>query len=336
MKHNPFAQPEPRVLVPRQIQAGRALGRVHAFSGHCMGTSWQVRLVGEHLPIELPEQIADLLERLEAQMSHFRPQSELCRLAALPAGVWQTLSPELARVLRAALEVARASGGAFDPTVARVVDAWGFGAGPRFTEAGFTPPRTAPAQAAPGWQQLQVDALDRVHQEGGVALNLAAIAKGFAVDAVSEFLQQAGWTNHLVEVGGELRGTGIKPDGQPWWVALELPAADCGLPMTRIALHGWAVATSGAYRRQYRVGAQRIQHTMDPRTGWPVTHGLASVSVLHRECMLADAWATALMVLGPAEGLALAEKMQLCALLQGQDESGRWTEVMTTAWRDLL
>lgn len=324
-----------RVLLPAEVKldGGLPAGEVLSCGEHCMGTGWNVRFVGRDAAqaLELEAALARLLENIEAQMSHFRSSSPLSRFGELPAGVVMELPPEFARVMRAALEVARLSEGAFDPTLAASVEAWGFGAGPGFRDAGFAPPPQAPAASA-GWRELVLDGADRLRQPGGVRLNLAAIAKGFAVDALSARLTELGLVHHLVEVGGELRGSGMKPDGQPWWVALELPAAQCPLAATRIALHGLAVATSGAYRRSYAHQGRSLQHTLDPRSGAPVAHRLASVSVLHAECMLADAWATALMVLGPQDGLALAEAQGLCALLQWQDESSQWCEAASTAF----
>lgn len=332
-----FSRPKVRVLIPKRIEPVLAShGDIQTLSGTCMGTSWSVRFVDSGLAsvVQLQGQIEAILNRIENQMSHFRADSDLRRFANLPAGEWQALPAEFSRVLRGALEVARLSDGAFDPTIAPAIDAWGFGAAKRFSDAGFVPPQTESVVAA-GWERIEIDEQGKIRQPGGMALNLAAIAKGFAVDAVSEFLAKSGWKNHLVEIGGELRGAGVKPDGQPWWVALELPSADCPLPATRIAMHGFSVATSGDYRRSYRIGERQVQHTLDPRTGMPVAHRLASVTVTHRECLFADAWATAIMVLGPEQGLALAEKMKLCALLQSRDATGHWTEASTAAWQDL-
>lgn len=336
------ARPRIRVLVPRQIASPpyRIQGEIRSLAGTCMGgTGWHVRWVddGGRAMASLGAQIAALLDGIENQMSHFRPDSDLRRFAGLPAGDWLAMPAAFSRVLRSALEIARLSDGAFDPTLAPQVDAWGFGAGKRYTDTGFMPPKDcAMAASKAAWQTLDIDAHDRLRQPGGIALNFAAIAKGFAVDAVSEFLSQSGHQNHLIEIGGELRGAGLKPDGQPWWVALELPGENCPLPATRIALHGLAVATSGDYRRAYHMGDRLIHHTIDPRSGMPSANRLSSVTVLHHECMQADAWATAMMVLGPEKGLALAERNQLCVLMQGRDLSGRWIETCSTAWQALL
>ncbi|PLK48980.1 FAD:protein FMN transferase [Uliginosibacterium sp. TH139] len=328
-----------RALIPARIDqpAGLPEGDVYKLAGNCMGTTWSVRVVVRDClsPRQLQADIAALLEGLEAQMSHFRASSPLRRFATLPPGCWMDLPAAFAQVMRTALKVAHLSEGAFDPALGSVIDAWGFGAAQRFSEAGFAPP-AAPLLPGRRWQALELDDAGRLRQPGGIALNLAAIAKGFAVDAVAAFLTGRGLDHHLVEVGGELRGSGIKPDGQPWWVALESPAQDCPLPATRVALHGLAVATSGNYRRCYLLDERLIQHTLDPRSGEPVTHGLASVTVIHEECMQADAWATALMVLGPQAGLQRAAAQGLRALLQWRDERGEWHEAASPAFEALL
>jgi len=328
-----------RVLLPARVdmRSDTPEGVVLQVGAACMGTTWSARIVAEGAEHarSLQAGIASVLEEIEAQMSHFRPASPLRQFGELAAGEWMQLPPEFAEVMRAALVVARNSQGAFDPTAAHAIEAWGFGAGTRYSDAGFSLPLETRANAM-HWHALQLDEQDRLLQPGGVSLNLAAIAKGFAVDAVSRWLTQQGYTHHLVEVGGELRGAGMKPDLQPWWIALEHPAADCALPATRIALHGLAVATSGDYRRRYRAGERTLQHTIDPRTGAPVAHSLASVTVLHEECMLADAWATAIMVLGPREGRALAERQGLRALLQWRDGNGCWQEATTSGFEALI
>jgi thiamine biosynthesis lipoprotein len=154
-------------------------------------------------------------------------------------------------------------------------------------------------------------------QPGGVTLDFSAIAKGFAVDRVAQLLDRPEVSTSLVEIGGELKARGIKPDAQPWWVEIEHPpddAADSGFPEIRIALCGLAIASSGDYRRYFEHDGSRYSHTLDPLSGAPITHPIASVTVLHEECMLADAYSTALAVMGPVEGLAFADKNRLAAV----------------------
>lgn len=334
----PQLLPAPRVLIPTQIDmhGDAPVGAVLKLGAACMGTSWSAYVVAKdhrQAPV-LQAGIAAVLEEIEAQMSHFRPYSPLRRFGELPEGTWMQLPREFAQVMRTALQVAQDSDGAFDPCLAQAIEAWGFGAGIRYTDTGFHPPEKG--VGASQWQRLILDPQDRLLQPGGVKLNLAAIAKGFAVDAVSRSLNALGHVHHLVEVGGELRGAGMKPDLQPWWVALELPPDANDLPVTRIALHGLSVATSGNYRRIYHSDGRTLQHTLDPRSGAPVPHRLASVTVVHTDCVLADAWATAIMVLGPREGLAMAEKHGLRALLQWPDNTGCWQEVSSRAFNALV
>lgn len=324
-----------RVLIPAHIDqmARPVAGDVYALTGACMGTTWNARVVSEHAPGSLHTEIAAVLERIEASMSHFRDESELSRFARIPSGDAFAASADFIQVMHAALEVARCSNGAFDPTVAPAIEAWGFGAHNRYSDAGFQIPLAAKFRSSAAWQKLRIDATNCLIQPGGVSLNLAAIAKGYAVDAVSEHLSSNGYPHHLIEVGGELRGTGIKPDGNPWWVEFDSPAKDCPLPVTRLALHGISVATSGDYRRAYKLGNRTLQHTIDPRTGAPVERGLSAVSVIHKSCMHADAWATALMVAGSRMGLALAEKYNLNVLMQWRDADGCWQEACSSAFR---
>lgn len=338
----------PRVLVPLVIEGEPpAWGQVvHALQGQSMGTTWSVLCVGpRELRVEAIERaIAAALAEIVAQMSHWEPDSDLSRFNAAPANSAHALRAEFASVIDAALAVAAASGGAYDPTAGSLVALWGFGPSdpgglrPRHDEPGFVPPTAADCAAARcDWRALGWDAATRrLAQPGGLRLDLSAIAKGYAVDRVSAVLAECGLPDHLVEIGGELRGAGLKPEGQPWWVDLEPPAPHCGLAPTRIALHGLAVATSGDYRRCFvDADGRRRSHTLDPRTGRPIEHGIASVSVVHASAMWADAWSTALTVLGPDEGLALATAQGLAAQLVWRGADGRFDEAWTPALREL-
>ena len=310
------AGPTRRVLVPASL--GRAPpplgGRVHEFGGRTMGTSWSVRLVaGARMPREhVLGTIQGALDEVVDQMSTWEAQSDLCRFNRAATATWQALPESFFGVLACARDVAEHSDGAFDPTAGALVDAWGFG-----PEA----PQGVPGDAAllralgqAGWHRLELDAArSSARQPGGLALDLSAIPKGFSVDRVAQRLLALGFESHLVEVGGELRGSGVKPDGQPWWVQLEHPDARPGGQPTLLALHGLSVATSGDYRRWFEHDGTRYSHTIDPRDGLPIRHGLACVTVIHAQCMLADAWSTALNVLGPVDGLALADRLGLAA-----------------------
>ena len=317
-------RPTRRVLVPASIAATPPAlgGRVHEFAGETMGTTWNVRLVAaptlRREPVRRAIQAA--LDEVVAQMSGWDAASDLCRFNRAAPGTWQALPAALHEVLACARAVADRSDGAFDPTAGALVEAWGFGPVPRRG----VPDAASLAQArmAAGWRRLAIDPLRRaLLQPGGLALDLSAIAKGFGVDLVARRLHALGIGNHLVEVGGELRGSGVKPDGQPWWVQLEHPADDAS-GQTLLALHGVSVATSGDYRRWFEHAGTRYSHTIDPRDGLPIRHGLAAVTVIHADCMRADAWSTALNVLGPEAGLALAGELGLAARLLVRDGAG--------------
>jgi thiamine biosynthesis lipoprotein len=291
-----------RIALPAVISAAGIAARdptaaVIDFGGETMGTRWNVRAV---LPVDqaaaVQRAIVNRLAGLVAEMSHWSEISVLGRFNRSAPGSWIMLPPDFAQVMAAGLDIAATTGGAFDPAIGRVVDLWGFG-----PEPVAVPPSDAAIEAArksSDWRRLAFDpAARRLRQPGGVALDLSGIAKGHAVDAVADLLHGMGVVHALVEIGGELVGRGVRPDGGPWWVDLEIPPGATLAPL-RIALHGLAVATSG--------DAVRGAHTLDPRTGRPITTGVVSASVIHDTALLADAWATALTVLGPVSGMGAA------------------------------
>lgn len=314
-----------RVLVPLTVSSGPpAVGGVlHDVTGSTMGTSWSVRCV---LPQSrtaafacdaLADGLQLELDTIVAQMSHWESDSNLSRFNRAPAGSWHHVPEQFFEVLAYALEVGRASGGAFDPCAGALVNLWGFGARTRYDDASFYAPADGAVQAIVARrdrERVELDPLQRrIHQGGAVQLDFSSVAKGYALDRLARYLDAAGIHHYLVEVGGELRGAGMKPDGQPWWVALEgVPDAGDSNPVV-VALHGLAIATSGDYRRYYQHDGQRTSHTLDPRSGYPIRNGVASVTVIHAECMAADALSTALTVLGPDDGLRFAEQQKLAA-----------------------
>ena len=283
--------------------------------GETMGTTWSVRFAGAAGTDTAPlrQSIVARLAELVREMSHWLPGSVLSRFNRSAAGSWTTLPSDFAHVMARGLAIAETTRGAFDPAIGKLVDTWGFG-----PVAAPGPPTDADIQGASamsGWSWLTLVPAGRsagvsprahLHQPGGIALDLSGIAKGHAVDVVADLLRRAGITNALVEIGGELVGRGIRPDGDPWWVDLETPPGTTVVPL-RIALHGLAVATSGDYRRG--------EHTIDPRTGHPIETGVVSASVIHATALDADAWATALTVLGPVDGLNLARDHGIAARL---------------------
>ena len=283
--------------------------------GETMGTTWSVGAVA---PAGVDETVLFAaaqaeLDAVVAVFSPWEPASEISRFNAAPAGIW-ALSQAFWTVLDASMNLADDTDGAVDPTLGALIDLWGFGpSGPRIGAVLPSDEEIAEALAVSGWQTLRLNRDARgALQPGGMKLDFSGIAKGHAVDRVSEALTRLGATSHLVEIGGEMRGMGVKPDGQPWWIGLEEPP---GAPSTRTvaALVDIAVATSGDWRRAFEHDGRLYPHTIDGRTGRPIDNGVTSVTVFHASAMIADAWATALTVLGPDAGPATAEAYDLAA-----------------------
>jgi FAD:protein FMN transferase len=328
----------PIVLLPRHVplQAAPRGSVLHRLAGASMGTNWQLLLAAAPSlnPRAVAGRVQRVLDELERQMSHWRADSELAAFNRLAAGDSLGLSADFDTVLRLAIEIAEASEGAFDPALAEATQRSGFGSVGRYDSAGFRPdPRPAPAG---DWRALRHDGAQSWQQPGGCRLDLSAIAKGHAVDAVVAALRDDGHHHLLFELGGELRGAGLKPDGQPWWVGLERPPGAGKLSPLRVALTGHSVATSGDYRQGYIGDDGRwLSHTLDPRTGQPVTHGLASVSVLDASCARADALATALFVMGPEEGRRWAERHGVAAWFVERRTEG-WHEFASASLAEWL
>ena len=247
------------------------------------------------------------VNRVDRQMSTWNAASDLCRLNAAPENTWLAVPRELAQVLAAGLLVSRESGGAFDMAVGQLVEDWGFG-----------PSQCAPSPQiaarhgktyCPATEALDVDlAALQVRKRAPLTLDLSGIAKGFGVDQLAHCLD--GWSiaSYLVGIDGEMRARSTRPDGQAWSVAIEKPTHGIREIGGVMELHDVAIATSGDYRRWVEIDGTRHAHTMHPALRQPVANRLAAVSVLAPSCMLADAWATALMVLGEVGGVALARK----------------------------
>ena len=284
-----------------------------------MGTTWTVHYISspQHSQADVHHIIQSELDLVVAQMSTWQADSNLSQFNQAEANTWHPLPPAFYEVMDCALKVAAQTGGAFDPTIGPLVNLWGFG--PEGYRA--LPPdhdEIKSTQRHCGWQRIQLDQeAKRALQPGNAYVDFSGIAKGYGVDRVSGALRQAGIENHVVEVGGELFGMGIKPDGQPWWVAFEMPPHNAFDTESIIALHGLAVATSGDYRRYFDHNGRHYAHTIDPRTGYPIDrniNALASVTVVHKQCMMADALATAFTVMGVEAGLAYAEENKIAAL----------------------
>lgn len=294
-----------------------------ALNGPTMGTRWSALFFAEPdfdpTPIRTALQAA--VDEVDGQMSTWNAGSDLMRLNAAPVREWVAVPAQLAAVLRLGLEIGRASGGAFDIGMGDAVTAWGFGpedAAPDGIRAAMT------ASRRPAHEALEMDDA-RVHKAAPIALDLNGIAKGYGVDRLAETLRHHGVSDGLVGIDGEMRAMGLRPDGEAWTIAVEAPDAERRTPHSILALQDAAVATSGDYRHWIEVQGRRLSHTMDPRRGAPLIASPASVTVVARTCAEADAWATALMVLGPDKGATLARRSWLDALflLRDDDASAR-------------
>jgi thiamine biosynthesis lipoprotein len=303
-----------------------------------MGTYYRVTL--PILPEGMQEgalqaSVESQLERIDALMSTYRDDSEISRFNRSRETTWFPVSIDTATVVTAALDVFAESHGAFDITVAPLVDLWGFG------------PGNGEAKI-PGKRQIQ-DLLEtigsrhlevrltppalRKHREA-LQIDLSGIAKGFAVDSLATELENLGLRNYLVDIGGEMRAAGHKANQTPWNIAIERPTVNQRGIQTTLPLRDIAIATSGDYRNCFDVDGQRYSHEIDPRNGRPIRHQLVSVTVLDPSCMRADAWATALIVLGPDQGKALAERSGLPVFLIVNADPG-FEEIESSAFAAL-
>lgn len=279
-------------------------------SGSTMGTYYRVLAYCDTDPaVESWERLlAQELMALNATFSNYDDSSELMQFNRAAVQAWQPLSANLLAVLRAAQEVHEASDGALDISVAPLVAAWGFGpqAG---TELPPSEAKLAEVRQRVGQQYVELNpSLGQARKLRDLQLDLSAVAKGFAVDSLSQTLTSRACTAHLVDIGGEVRATGSKPSGQPWRVGIEVPNDDqLGGIARALPLRNQAVATSGDYRNFITQDQSRWSHTIDPRSGAPVSHRVASVTVVLPTTMMADAWATAFTVMGADAALTFAE-----------------------------
>lgn len=291
-----------------------------ALNGPTMGTRWQATFFAKPGldPAPIRAALQGAVDEVDAQMSTWNAGSDLMRLNAAPVGEWVAVPDHLRHVLHLGLEIGRASGGAFDIGMGDAVTAWGFGpkaAAPDGIRAAMETLRR------PAHQALEFDG-DHMRKVAPIALDLNGIAKGYGVDRLAETLGEQGIGNALVGIDGEMRATGLRPDGAAWTIAVEAPDLARRTPHSILALQDAAVATSGDYRHWVEVRGRRLSHTMDPRRGAPVIASPASATVVARTCAEADAWATAFMVLGSDEGAALAGKRGLDALFLLRDDDG--------------
>jgi len=286
-------------------------------SGPTMGTTWSADMgipAGTNTAL-LEAALAAAVAQVDAQMSTWKPESDLMRLNAAPVGEWISIPSELMQVLLRGLEIGRASEGAFDIGLGDLVRAWGFNSDapdPDAIRAGLGQARQ------PVYDQLELNETTlRVRKLTALSLDLSGIAKGYGVDRLMQVCQDFNITSALVALDGELLSKGCQPNGQPWHVAIEAPDFGPRMPHAMLELKDAAVATSGDYRHWVKVGNIRLSHTMDRLKGGPMLPGIASVTVVAADCMAADALATAILVMGRQKGSDLARKLHVdCLILE--------------------
>ena len=302
--------------------------RERRLSGETMGTAWALTALVP--PDHSDDAVRGILEgvfaRVIAQMSQWEDESDLSAFNRAPAGSRHELKHDFALVLDCAICIAEASEGAFDPTIGAAAELWGFGSSP--APSAIPCVEDARNTRRYDWRDLRRENAGRtLVQPGGLVLDLSAIAKGHAVDAGISALGRAGIDHAVLEIGGEVRGSGLRADLMPWWIDLENPPGSAA-PNVRVGLTGWSIGTSGSYVRQREAEGAAWSHTIDPGTGLPFGGEILSVSVLHPGCMQADALATAMMALGPRGGMDFAEDNAIPARIVLGD-----AVLESTAWK---
>ena len=288
-----------------------------SFGGPTMGTSYSIKLANigsEHDPNSLARHTASILDGVNQRMSTYLSDSELSRFNNADATTWIPVSSDTLTVIERSRQLHEVTGGAFDPTVGPLVDLWGFGPGGGQDQVPQTEKISAAAETV-GLAKVQIRREEPalLKDVSGVRLDLSGVAKGFAVDLVAAHLSEQGIDNYLVEVGGELRASGTGPDGRPWRIGIEKPALAANDMQHLVDLGREALATSGNYRIFFEQDGRRYSHIISPKTGRPVDHNLASVTVVAPTTLDADALSTAMLVLGRQEGMALAIEQDIAA-----------------------
>ena len=309
-------------------------------TGATMGTYYRVSV--STLPLnynaqELKVKVESILDEVNQQMSTYLSDSELSLFNSSESIDWFSVSEDTAKVISRGIDIYNLSSGAFDITIGPLVNLWGFGPLGRRDDLP-TDREIAAKMTTIGSDHLKVRLSPPALKKSlsNLYVDLSAIAKGFAVDRLSVMLNSLGTTAFLVDIGGEMRAKGTKSGSNSVWrIGIESPVATSQQIQKVVELDNTAIATSGDYRNYFEVDKVRYSHEIDPRTGRPISHRLASVTVVDTSCMDADGWATALLILGTVEGYALANQKNLAALFVIKTEDG-FEEKMTVGFRNLI
>lgn len=289
--------------------------RLETLAGPTMGSTYSVKYVAGDAAAgagQIDSQVQAILARIDEQLSTYRADSLVSRFNQLPADSCLELPAEMLELVRVGEQLSGESAGAFDLTIEPLLDLWGFGPQSRGEQVPDAE-AIAAARLRTGHQHLRISGA-QLCKDAAVQLDFNSMGAGYAVDQVSAMLEQQGIDNYLVEITGELKARGHKPDGSAWHIAIEEPQAGQQVAARVLALDGLAVSTSGDYRNYFEKDGKRFSHTIDARTGTPITHRLASVSVIDASAQRADGLSTLLMLLGPDQGYEFARQAGVAAL----------------------
>ncbi|MEX0317520.1 MAG: FAD:protein FMN transferase [Ruegeria sp.] len=311
-------------------------------SGETMGTTYNIIAIGEDLDeAELGTAVEETLAAVNAKMSNWDPNSEVSVFSASDSTSPVEVSAEFATVIAAANDVHSKSDGKFDITLGPLIELWGFG--PRKPEDPV-PSDEAIAEALERVGQgslLQLDQSGKTlsKADAGVGINLAAIAKGYGIDAIAEALEAAGIEDYMVEIGGDLVTGGENDEGEAWRIGIEKPEPGTQTVQLVIPVSDLGMATSGDYRNFFEQDGVRYSHIIDPTTGRPIAHGTTSVTVVADNAMMADAWATAMLAMGQDAGMKVAEAHKLAVFFISRDVTDSeeaYITVQSSAFKDVL
>jgi thiamine biosynthesis lipoprotein len=296
---------------------------LESFGGPTMGSTYSIKYVrhaGLPAPDEVRFQVEQILADMDRQMSTYRSDSDIERFNALPANNCQAMPASILELVRVGEQLSVQSDGSYDLTVEPLLNLWGFGPQAR-GETVPTAEALADARKRVGHQHLRIEG-DRLCKNVAVEVDFNSIAAGYAVDTIATRLEAMGIRGYLVEATGELKASGKKPDGSSWRIALEEPRDDQKVAERIIAVDGFGLSTSGDYRNYFEQGGKRYSHAFDARTGAPVSHTLASVTVIHPSALMADGLSTLLLILGPERGWDYAEKHDIGAFFVIRADTG--------------
>ncbi|NYH10850.1 thiamine biosynthesis lipoprotein [Pseudomonas moraviensis] len=296
---------------------------LETFGGPTMGSTYSIKYV-RHANLPAPQavrvEVEKILADVDGQMSTYRADSDISRFNALPADHCQVMPAPLLELIRVGEQLSQQSEGSYDLTVEPLMNLWGFGPQGREEKV---PDAAALAEVRQrvGHQHMRIDG-DRLCKDAAVEVDFNSIAAGYVVDTIAARLEALGIHDYLAEATGELKASGKKLDGSPWRIALEEPRDDQQVAERVINVDGYGLSTSGDYRNYFQQDGRRYSHTFDARTGAPVLHNLASVTVIHPSALMADGLSTLLLILGPERAWDYAEKHDIGAFFVIRADTG--------------